>query len=209
MDKVYIFPLVNLVLMPGNIVGLIINDEKLVNNLTTNRRFIASLIKDEKRFDINEYGCLCEVIGMQKISMKTFIIQLKASRRVRIKKIEFDEIYPFTENYHILEENEQEPKPEIKENLLNTAKKYIAVINNESTFNSIKQKNLCAITDILVSLMKASIQIKQEFLEELNCLNRAIKLIKLIEEILKRWPGKIVTLKSFIPKPLITTIYLS
>ncbi|MCS6954741.1 MAG: hypothetical protein NZM44_00075, partial [Candidatus Calescibacterium sp.] len=80
---------------------------------------------------------------------------------------------------------------------------------NEPTFNSIKQKNLCAITDILVSLMKANTQIKQEFLEEVDCINRAIKLIKLIEEILKRWPGKILTLKSFIPRPLITTIYLS
>ncbi|MCS7165136.1 MAG: LON peptidase substrate-binding domain-containing protein [Candidatus Calescibacterium sp.] len=209
MDKVYIFPLVNLVLIPGNIVGIVVNDEKLVNYLTNNRKFIASLVKDQKKFDINRYGCLCEIIGMQKISQSTFIIQLKASKRVLIKKIEFDDIYPFTQNYHILEEIHQEENSEIKEELLKIAPKYIPIINNESTIKVIKQKSLCDITDIIVSIMKASSKVKQQFLEEPDCLKRAQKLIKLLEEILQRWPGKILVLKTFIPKPLITVIYLT
>ncbi len=208
MGKIYIFPLINVVLMPGNIVGIIINDEKLLNNLSSHeRKFIASLVKDEKKLELNDYGCLCEIIGMQKLSKNTFILQLKASKRVKIGKIEFDDIYPFTENYKVLEEN-IEDDPITKEKLLSLAQKYIPFLNYEN-ISSLRDKDLCSLTDIIVSIMKANIKIKQQFLEEPMCLIRAQKLIELLEQILKRWPGKIIILKSFLPKPLPTTIYLT
>lgn len=210
MERIYIFPLINAVLIPGNIVGLIVNDEKLVSNLTNNMKFIASLVKDEKKLDFYEYGCLCEVIAIQKIAEQTFIIQLKASKRVKMKNIKFEEIYPFTDEYKILEDyNIVEEDKSLKEELIEIAKKYIPLLNHDQTLKSIKDKNLCMLTDIIVSLMRLNPKVKQQFLEEINCQNRARKIIELLDKILKRWPGKIVTLKSFLPKPLIIIIYLS
>lgn len=210
MSKTYIFPLVNLVLIPGNIVGMIINDEKLLSNLASNMKFIASLVKDEKNFSISDFGCLCEIIGIQKISSNTFIIQMKASKRVKIKNIQFDDIYPFTQNYQILEEkNEDSEKNEIVDKIINLSQNYIPQMNNESVKKSIKEKKLCALTDIIVSIMKLNSKIKQKFLEEVDCEKRALKLIEILEDIQKRWPGKIITLKKFIPKPLTITIFLT
>ncbi|MFN4219848.1 MAG: LON peptidase substrate-binding domain-containing protein [bacterium] len=209
MDKLYIFPLINVVLIPGNIVGLIVNDEKLVSNLANNMKFIASLVKDQTKIDFYNYGCLCEIMAIQKIADQTYIVQLKASKRVKLEKIKFEEIYPFTDEYKILEDQTYEENEEIKQNLIKISQKYVPLLNNEQTLESIKNKPLCLLTDIIVSLMKLNPKLKQQFLEETNCLNRANKIIDIIEDITQRWPGKIVTLKSFLPKPLTTTIYLS
>jgi ATP-dependent Lon protease len=85
MEKLYILPLTNIVLFPGNIVGLVLNDEKLANNITNNWKFISLLVKDEKdKFSFYDYGCLCEVISVQKLYANTFIIQLKAFKRVKL-----------------------------------------------------------------------------------------------------------------------------
>ncbi|MFN4149701.1 MAG: tetratricopeptide repeat protein, partial [Candidatus Sericytochromatia bacterium] len=43
-------------------------------------------------------------------------------------------------------------------------------------------KPLCLLTDIIVSLMKLNPKLKQQFLEETNCLNRANKIIDITEQ---------------------------
>jgi len=207
MSKLFILPLVNFVLMPGNIVGLIVNDHKLVNYLSQNWQFIASLVKEENQLDLSKVGCLCEIISIQKIHKNTYIIQLKASKRIKIKKIEFEEIYPFTQNYQIIEQNKNKEHEDekIKDIIITNAQRYINI--DDSFFQAIKNKDLCTLTDIVVSIMKIKAKIKQEFLEEIDCIKRAEKLINLFEKIFQRWPGKIITLKSFYPKPQKTIIF--
>ncbi|MEN3014966.1 MAG: LON peptidase substrate-binding domain-containing protein [bacterium] len=207
MNKIYIFPLSNLVIIPGNIIGVIINDDKLLENIKTNMKFITSMIKDEKSFTISEYGCLCEIVNIQRISFNVFIVQLKASKRVKIIEIEFEDIYPYTKNYQIIEEKIHGEYRELVEKIINLANNYIPQLKNELIKKSIKEKNLCSFTDTIVSIMKLNPKVKQTFLEEIDCKKRAIKLIEILEEINKKWPGKIITLKSFLPKPLTTVIY--
>jgi len=212
MNKLYILPLVNFVLLPGNVIGLVISDDKLVNYLSKNWQFIASLLKEEKsqklnEIKLNEVGCLCEIVSIQKIYKNTYILQLKASKRVKMKKIEFEEIYPFTQSYYIIEDEKEVENGQLREIILEKAKRYVSI--DDSFFEAIKNKNLCLLTDIIVSFMRIKAKIKQEFLEEIDCIKRAEKLIDVLDRILERWPGRVITLSSFKPKPIKTTIFLS
>jgi Lon protease-like protein len=211
MEKLYILPLTNIVLFPGNVVGLVLNDEKLANNITHNWRFISLLVKDEKdKFSFYDYGCLCEVISVQKLYANTFIIQLKAFKRVKVFDVNFEDIYPYSSNFKILEEQKlQENEDEIKLNLLNVAKNYIGILNIGSYYENLYKKDLCTLTDLLASIIRIKPSIKQEFLAQENCFKRATKLIQLIEDILKRWPAKNIILTNFINKPLIFTFYFN
>jgi Lon protease-like protein len=211
MEKLYILPLTNIVLFPGNIVGLVLNDEKLANNITHNWRFISLLVKDEKdKFSFYDYGCLCEVISVQKLYANTFIIQLKAFKRVKVFDVNFEDIYPYSSNFKILEEQKlQENEDEVKLNLLNVAKNYIGILNIDSYYENLYKKDLCILTDLLASIIRIKPSIKQELLAQENCFKRATKLIQLIEDILKRWPAKNIILTNFINKPLIFTFYFN
>ncbi|MGB9638423.1 MAG: LON peptidase substrate-binding domain-containing protein, partial [bacterium] len=209
MDKLYILPLTNIVLFPGNIVGLVINDEKLANNITHNWRFISLLVKDDK-YNFYDYGCLCEVISVQKLYANTFIIQLKAFKRVKVFEINFEDIYPFSFNFKVLEEKKViENENEIKTKLLNTAKNYIGILNINSYYEAIYKKDLCVLTDLIASIIRIKPVIKQELLAQEDCIKRAYRLIELIEEILKRWPAKNIILNNFINKPLVYTFYFN
>jgi ATP-dependent Lon protease len=211
MEKLYILPLTNIVLFPGNIVGLVLNDEKLANNITHNWRFISLLVKDEKdKFSFYDYGCLCEVISVQKLYANTFIIQLKAFKRVKVFDVNFEDIYPYSSNFKILEEQKlQENEDEVKLNLLNVAKNYIGILNIDSYYENLYKKDLCILTDLLASIIRIKNSIKQELLAQENCFERATKLIQLIEDILKRWPAKNIIPTNFINKPLIFTFYFN
>ncbi len=211
MDKLYILPLTNIVLFPGNIVGLVLNDEKLANNITHNWKFISLLVKDEKdKFSFYDYGCLCEVISVQKLYANTFIIQLKAFKRVKVFEVNFEDIYPYSSNFKILEEQKlQDNEDEVKLKLLNVAKNYIGILNIDSYYENLYKKDLCTLTDLLASIIRIKPSIKQELLAQENCFKRAIKLIELIEDISKRWPAKNIILTNFINKPLIFTFYFN
>lgn len=211
MEKLYILPLTNIVLFPGNIVGLVLNDEKLANNITHNWKFISLLVKDEKdKFSFYDYGCLCEVISVQKLYANTFIIQLKAFKRVKVFDVNFEDIYPYSSNFKILEEQKlQDNEDEVKLKLLNVAKNYIGILNIDSYYENIYKKDLCSLTDLLASIIRIKPSIKQELLAQENCFKRAAKLIQLIEDILKRWPAKNIILTNFINKPLIFTFYFN
>ena len=209
MDKLYILPLTNIVLFPGNIVGLVLNDEKLANNITHNWRFISLLVKDDK-YNFYDYGCLCEVISFQKLYANTFIIQLKAFKRVKVFEVDFEDIYPYSSNFKILEEKKIPiNEDELKINLLNVAKNYIGILNVNSYYESMYKKDLCTLTDLLASIIRVKASIKQELLAQEDCTKRAYKLIELIQEILKRWPAKNIVLHNFINKPLIFTFYFN
>ena len=209
MEKLYILPLTNIVLFPGNVVGLVLNDEKLANNITHNWRFISLLVKDDK-YNFYDFGCLCEVISVQKLYSNTFIVQLKAFKRVKVFEIGFEDIYPYSSNFRILDEKKEgDNEIELKAKLLEVAKKYIGILNIDSYYESIYKKDLCVVTDLVASIMKLKPSIKQELLAQEDCFKRAYRLIEIIEDILNRWPAKNIILQNFINKPMIYIFYFN
>ena len=197
----YVLSFKKLVIFPGTIITMQISHNELSKCILEGEKVIIAPATEEG--EIEDVGCLCELLQVHRLSSKDTLFVLKGDERVSFKYGK--RIHPGCYeviSYEILDEVKASPEEEreIKEkliellwdlnpNLANVYEKLAPLIP------------LGIIIDQVSFLSPLPFEEKLEVLKELDLRRRGMRVLGALEEILKDWPIRYYKLEKVAQYP--------